>query len=147
MPQISEIAYCGLFCGDCVIRNGEIGALSDKLLASIETSDFQKLCAGLPHVMPGFEPLKDCQILMRSLAAMKKLDCVKLCKEGGGSAACRIKKCCTEKNLEGCWDCDGYVDCKTLAWLNPVHAGANIHNIERIRKLGAEIFLKGSKCW
>lgn len=147
MPQGSEVAYCGLFCGDCIIRNGRIGALSSKLLESIETSDFQKLSSGLPKVMPEFEPLKEYQTIKRLLIAMTKLDCVNLCKERGGSTACRIKKCCREKGLEGCWDCDDFVDCKTLAWLNPVHAGANIKNIERIRKIGMELFLNGPKCW
>ena len=147
MPQSSEVAYCGLFCGDCIIRNSKIGALSSKLLESIEKSDFQKLTMGLPEVMPGFEPLKDYQTLKRSLVAMTKLDCAKLCKEGGGSTACRIKKCCAEKSIEGCWDCDDFADCETLAWLNPVHSGANVHNIERIRRIGLKLFLKGPKCW
>ncbi len=147
MPHSSEVAYCGLYCGDCIIRNGKIGELSGKLIESIETSDFQKLAVGLPKIMVEFGPLKDYLILKRLLAAMTKLDCVKLCKEGGGSTACRIKKCCTEKSLEGCWDCDDFSDCKTLAWLNPVHSGANVQNIVRIRKFGIELFLKGPKCW
>jgi hypothetical protein len=147
MPQSSEVAYCGLYYGDCIIRNGKIGALSGKLIESIETSDFLKLTVGLPKIMPEFEPLKDYQILKRSLSTMKKLDCVKLCKEGGGSTACRIKECCTEKSLEGCWDCEDFADCKTLAWLNPVHSGSNVQNIVRIRKIGMELFLKGPKCW
>ena len=54
MPRSSEVAYCGLFCGDCIIRNGKIGSLSGKLLEHIETSDFQKLICGLPKVMPEF---------------------------------------------------------------------------------------------
>jgi hypothetical protein len=147
MPQNSEVAYCGLFCGDCIIRNGRIGALSSQLLKSIETSDFHKLSVGLPEIMPEFEILKDYQAIKRLMAAMAKLDCANLCKEGGGSTACPIKKCCREKKLEGCWDCDDFVNCETLAWLNPVNAGANLKNIERIRKIGMVLFLKGPKCW
>lgn len=78
---------------------------------------------------------------------MTKLDCVDLCKEGGGSTACPIKKCCREKGFDGCWDCDAFVDFKTLAWLNPVHVGANVQHIKRIREIGMELFLKGPKCW
>jgi len=58
-----------------------------------------------------------------------------------------MKKCCIGKSLEGCWDCDDFVNCKTLAWLNPVHSGANVENIERIRRIGMELFLEGPKCW
>lgn len=147
MLQSSAIAYCGLFCGDCIIRNRKIGVLSGKLLETMQTSNFKKLAAGLPKVIPEFEPLKNLQFLKHALTAMMKLDCINLCKKGGGSAACQIRKCCREKRFEGCWDCDNFADCKTLAWLNPVHAGANIQNIERIRKIGMELFLKGPKCW
>ena len=147
MSQSSEIAYCGLFCGDCIIRNGKIGILSAKLLKLTETDSFQKLVVGLPEVMPRFEPLKDYQPLKRVLAAMTELDCNNYCKKGGGSAACRIRQCCKENSIEGCWDCDDFVNCETLAWLDPVHAGANVKNIERIRKIGTAHFLEGPKCW
>jgi hypothetical protein len=147
MSKSSEVAYCGLFCGDCIIRNGKIGVLSKNLLDPVETSDFQKLIEGLPKVMPEFEPLKDFQLFKRSLELMTQLDCIKLCREGGGGTACPIKKCCREKGFKGCWVCDDFADCKTLAQLNPVHVGANIQNINRIRKIGMDLFLKGPKCW
>jgi hypothetical protein len=101
----------------------------------------------LPKVIPDFEPLKDFQSFKRALAAMTQLDCHKLCKEGGGGSTCQIKKCCIEKSYEGCWQCDAFADCKTLAWLNPVHTGANIQNIKRIREEGMALFLKGPKYW
>lgn len=147
MSQSSEVAYCGLFCGDCIIRNGKIGSLSGKLLKLTETANFQKLVMGLPKIMPIFEPLKDYQLLKRVLAAMTELDCNNYCKKEGGSTTCPIRKCCKEKSIEGCWDCDDYVGCETLAWLGPVHAGANVKNIERIRKIGIALFLEGPKCW
>ncbi len=148
MPESIEVSYCGLFCGDCIIRNGELGARSSKLLRSVITPDFAKLAKGLPQVKPAiFESLKDYPVLINMLTTMTHLDCEKICKEDGGSSDCRIRECCRDKGYDGCWDCNDHLHCETLAWLDPVHCGANIRNIETIRNNGMEEFLSGAKYW
>ena len=149
IPKNKEVAYCGLYCGNCLIRNGKIGFLSKKMLDHIDTPEFQKLAAGLPNVLPElFCRLKNYQSFLLTLKAMTNLDCKHICKNGGGSTDCKIRRCCQKNSYDGCWECnDFFNDCNTLAWLNPVHDGTNVKNIRRIRMIGMEDFIKGPKLW
>ena len=52
MSKEKEVAYCGLYCGDCVIRKGKLASLSKQLIESMQTADFQKLACGLPDIFP-----------------------------------------------------------------------------------------------
>jgi hypothetical protein len=148
MSNVSQVAYCGLFCGDCVIRTGKIGSLAGDLLKIIKTGDFQKLCAGLPVVLPvPFKTLEKSDDCTEVLEAMCQLNCELACKQGGGSSQCLIKKCCIEKKLDGCWQCSAFEDCETLAWLKPVHIDAHLKNLRILRDRGIEAFLTGAKHW
>jgi hypothetical protein len=148
MPTASQVAYCGLFCGDCIIRRGAIGKLSDDLLRTIGTAEFQKLATGLPLLAPdpfnALAKIDDCRDV---LGAMSHLDCRRPCKKGGGSAACKIRSCCTEKKIAGCWKCKAFEDCEILAWLQPVNGDANVMNLRIIRDQGMAAFLAGKKNW
>jgi hypothetical protein len=87
MCNSSEVAYCGLFCGDCVIRNRKPGALSRELLDCIRTPEFHKLVEGMPKLEPElYDALKHYQTCCRVLEAMMHLDCHSICKDGGGKA-------------------------------------------------------------
>ena len=148
MGNRSEIAYCGLFCGACVIRNGRTAALSRELLDSMRTPEFLKLLEGLPRLKPElFQALKDQQACCRVLEAMIHLDCEATCRDGGGSSGCQIRECCRNNGVEGCWSCDDFETCEVLSWLNPVHGEAHRQNLRIIRESGLEQFLRGAKHW
>jgi hypothetical protein len=148
MSNASQVAYCGLFCGDCIIRREKIGARSGDLLRTIDAVEFQKLCSGLPLIAPDpFEALSKIDECRSVLAAMSQLDCKRPCKRGGGSADCPIKSCCQDKQLAGCWQCESLEDCKTLDWLNPVNGDAHRNNLRIIRDKGVDAFLAGEKNW
>ena len=148
MNSDSQVAYCGLYCGDCIIRNGQLATLANKLLSQLRKPEFEKLAAGLPKIMPeSFEGLTETKRCIHVLESMTHLDCIKICKEGGGGRSCSIRACCIEKHFEGCWVCDEFETCETLSWINPVHEDAHRQNIRIIRKMGIERFLKGSKHW
>jgi len=148
MPNASQVAYCGLFCGDCIIRREKIGQRSAALLDVIGAVEFQKLCAGLPIISP--EPCKalskidECREV---LDAMSQLDCNRPCKRGGGSAKCKIKKCCKRRKFAGCWQCEAMEDCEKLDWLKPVNGEAHRINLRIIRDKGIKAFLAGEKHW
>jgi hypothetical protein len=148
MPSASAVAYCGLFCGDCIIRREKIGARSDDLLRVARTAEFQKLCVGLPIVLPdlckALSKIGDCRDV---LAAMSQLDCKRPCKRGGGSTRCVIRKCCRRKKLAGCWRCEKFEDCPNLDWLKPVNGDAHRKNLRIIRNKGMKAFLAGKKNW
>ena len=58
MPSALQVAYCGLFCGDCIIRRGKIGKRCGDLLRTIDAVEFRKLCVGLPIIAADpFKPL------------------------------------------------------------------------------------------
>jgi len=148
MIDESQVAYCGLYCGDCIIRNGRLAILAQELLSQMRNPEFGKLAEGLPKIMPdSFEPLKDYKRCIRVLESMIHLDCDKLCKDGGGSTDCSIRACCQDTGIEGCWLCDEFESCKNLSWINPVNKDAHRQNIRIIRQNGVDEFLKGSKHW
>ena len=148
MDHKSHVAYCGLYCGDCIIRIGKLAISAQQLLSQMIKPEFKKLAEGLPKVMPDtFEALKDYQTCVRVLESMVHIDCYKICKDGGGSTDCPIRSCCLKKKLAGCWLCDEFEACKTLSWINPVNKDAHVKNIRIIRKKGMDEFLNGNKHW
>lgn len=148
MYDADNVAYCGLYCGECIIRDERIAALSQSVLHIIDRPEFQKLQRGLPEVSPAtFEYLKDVLVARRVLAAMCNLDCCAICKEGGGSSQCGIRICCQKKGLDGCWECEQMDTCSELAVIEPVHRRANIQNMKIIRAQGMDGFLAGPKHW
>ncbi len=148
MSDASEIACCGLYCGDCVSRKHRMGLLADQLLEAIAAPAFAKLAAGLPELMPEkFEPLKNYEGSRPVLAAIGHLDCAMPCRSGGGTSGCRIRECCRDRGMKGCWECDEFELCQTLAWLNPVEQGANVANLRILRDRGIEEFLAEKKFW
>jgi hypothetical protein len=148
MSEAAQIAYCGLYCGDCIIRRGRIGSLSEDLLQVMRTAEFQKLSTGLPKIAPEqFMALSKSDDCCRVLETMSHLHCEGSCKEGGGTAGCRIRECCQTKKIAGCWECGEFEDCQTLAWLQPVNGVAHVLNLRKIRDEGIADFLAGVKHW
>ncbi len=155
--QDSLIAYCGLFCGDCIIRKGEIWNLSKELLPRLQTPEFRKLAIGLPQLTEVFEALQGYDPCCAMLEVIvDHLQCTTVCKQGGGSTDCQIRRCCQEKGIQGCWMCEMFepfgcaqddITCETLAGLNPIHQGAHLKNLRRLRDVGITAFLEGEKYW
>ena len=144
MGCTTEIAYCGLYCGDCVIRKHHMGGLAGRLLEAIATPAFAKLAAGLPELNPDiFEPLKNHEGCRQVLAAIVHLDCAMPCRSGGGTSGCRIRECCRQKGMNGCWECGEFESCQTLAWLDPVNQGANVANLASSGTRGSRSSLPG----
>ena len=148
MNESVNVAYCGLFCGDCIIRGEKIADVSQNVLEIIDAPEFQKLLQGLPLISPeAFENLTYVRDAKYALKAMCNLDCYHPCKEGGGGASCEIRICCKEKKLNGCWECEQMETCTVLAAIYPVHQGANVRNMKIIREQGMDAFLAGEKYW
>lgn len=84
------IAYCGLYCTKCYkMRISEAAELLKDTLKDTHirrTSD---------------KPSTQFKNELNNLTA---LHCPKLCKDGGGNPNCQIRRCCTEKILNGCWE-------------------------------------------
>jgi len=102
------IAYCGLYCGDCVNYKGEIADLARDLRKKLRQEKFDRVSKGLSKY---FKEFKDYEKCYATLGAMVRLRCSRVCRDGGGPPFCKIRKCCEKKNIPS----------KTQKWKSPVH--------------------------
>ena len=138
------IAYCGLYCGECINHKGEIADLARDLRKKLREAKFDLVSLGLSKYFKEFNKYQECYEV---LGAMVRLRCKNACKNGGGPPFCKIRKCCQKKGYEGCWECEEFETCKKLEFLKPIHGDAHIKNLRKIKKQGIDKFLEGKKYW
>ena len=136
------LAFCGNYCGDCLLYHGEITDLAKVLLRRIKQMEHDHS----PHHTPQL-PLSDeyqqyCHRLYEALYSIDLLRCRRLCRDGGGSESCKIRKCCTHHQLAGCWECDDLTRCSILSELDPAYFEEKMRTLLEIRENGADRFLK-----
>ncbi|MCG7854598.1 MAG: DUF3795 domain-containing protein [Methanoregulaceae archaeon] len=146
MEDDAMVAYCGLCCLDCHGHTGRIPDLARDLRKELRRVHYEKFAEALSAYPFGsqFTKYRDCYEV---LGLMMKFRCAKGCREGGGPPFCRIRICCREKELRGCWECDEFPECEKLDFLNAVHRDAHRKNIARIREKGIGGFLMGKRNW
>ena len=142
----SLISYCGLYCGDCHAFKGKISDLAIELRKELRRAQYDKFAKSIQEHDSGKE-LKHFDECYKALGAMIRFRCQQGCRAGGGSSSCKIKQCCREKNIEGCWECNDFEKCKKLDALAPVHGQAHKKNLRTIQKKGKAEFLKGNRLW
>ena len=138
------VAYCGLYCGNCINRKGEIADLARNFRKKLREAKFDRVSQELSKYFKEFKHYKECYEV---LGAMVRLRCKNACKGGGGPPFCKIRKCCQKKAYEGCWECEEFETCKKLDFLKPIHGDAHIKNMKKIKKQGIIKFLEGKKYW
>ena len=138
------IAYCGLYCGECINHKGEIADLARDLRKKLREAKFDRVSRGLSKYFKEFNKYQECYEV---LGAMVRLRCKNACRSGGGPPFCKIRKCCQKKRYEGCWECEEFETCKKLEFLEPIHGDAHIKNLRKIKKQGIDKFLEGKKYW
>lgn len=118
------VACCGLYCPKCYKNTvAEAAELLKKELENAKTKG-----AGFLENLPEIEEV---------LNGLIKLRCSKFCREGGGKSSCKIKICCKNKNIEGCWECGDTKACPNLK-------EQFIGNIGKIKKLGINGFIQSN---
>ena len=140
------IAYCGLYCGDCFGYKGKLADLARDFRKELRQSKFDKT-AEFMATFSFFEVFKNYKQCYEVLGALVKLRCKKACKGGGGPPFCKMRKCCVKNNIEGCWECSEFEDCKKLDFLKPSHNDAHLKNLRKIKKQGINTFIKGKRIW
>lgn len=144
--QEKLIAYCGLFCGECFSYQGKIADLARDLRKELRQVRFDKISESLSAIS-FFKVFKEYPECYEVLDAMVKLRCRNACRNGGGNPSCTIRKCCQKKEIEGCWLCDEFEDCRKMDFLKTAHGDAHIKNLRMIKRKGEKEFLKGNKYW
>jgi len=136
------VSYCGLYCGDCFNYRGEIADLARDLRKVLRKYKFAEVAKVIP-----FKEFKNYEVCYETLGAMVKLRCKRACRGGGGPPFCKIRDCCREKGIEGCWECDEFEICKKLNFLTAVHGDAHLKNLRKIKRVGLEDWLSGKRLW
>jgi hypothetical protein len=137
-------AYCGLYCGECIMHKGEIADMARDLRKKLREAKFDMVAAGMSKFFKDFNDYPQCYTV---LGAMVRLRCHKGCKDGGGNPMCKVRICCRKKDIEGCWECVEFEECAKLEFLKPIHADAHLKNMKKIKKAGMKAFLLGQKYW
>ncbi len=141
----SLVGYCGMYCGDCIPRIENPAELAQKMLKIVQSDQFKTIAKGLPKAMPIFEKLSLYDDFCEFLGTMGMLSCNAPCRENGGFPDCVIRTCCHKRNIEGCWRCDDFSECRHITWLCQIHPDAPIKNISKIKEHGMEAYLEGEK--
>ncbi len=138
------IAYCGLYCGDCLNYKGEIADMARDLRKKLREAEFDRVSQGLSGFFKEFKDYAQCYEV---LGAMVRLRCRRACRGGGGPPVCKIRACCQKKNIQGCWECDEFKTCGKLDFLKLIHEDAHIKNLDKLKKQGIDKFLEGKRYW
>ncbi|GAB6286822.1 MAG: DUF3795 domain-containing protein [Methanoregula sp.] len=144
--NLEEMAFCGLCCLDCHGYSGKIADLARDLRKELRGAKYEKFAAAIAN-QPFGKPFANYEECYELLGAMVKFRCKKGCRNGGGPPFCKIRKCCQDKKIAGCWECSEPAECKKLQFLQPVHNDAHIKNIMAIKKKGLDEFVSGKRNW
>lgn len=144
--DITNIAYCGLYCGECPNHTGVIADLARDLRKELRTYRWDKT-AELLSDYPFFKDYENYDDCYKVLGAMVKMRCSRTCREGGANPSCKIRICAKKKELDGCWECPDFETCEKLEFLSVNHGVAHLKNLRILRKKGPEEFEKGIKYW
>ena len=140
------VTYCGLYCDDCMARQGKVADLATDLKGELRSAGFERFVEVVSDV-PMFEALKKYPEFSAVLDLLTNSRCEKSCKEGGANPECEVRLCCKEKEIEGCWVCGEFLDCEKLKFLEGVHGIAHIRNLRRLKRKGVGEFVKGKRDW
>jgi len=136
------IAYCGLYCPKCYKMTISEAAINLK-----KELDNKQGCGKLNCLSESFKLELDELIALR---------CNKICKDGGGSLDCKIRKCCIEKSFDGCWECNDFESCDKLSLqfvenLKSISNNAALKlkqiNVENYLAEKENLFLLAEKIW
>lgn len=139
------LAYCGLYCGDCLGYTGLLAKRAKSLMTALEKHKFDRTAK---CVFP--KELKDYYRFHEMLGFMTGLKCPKVCrKRKDTETSCKIRECCIDKGFYACYECDDFEICDKLkSFMQGLHADSCVRNLKAIEKMGLEAWIKkGKKFW
>jgi hypothetical protein len=140
------IAYCGLYCGSCPAHTQSLSNLSKDLQKELHRSKCDTAAPALAKI-PAFRAFRHYKNFCELLDFLSKMKCKKVCRAGGGSPECPIRKCVKSKNFDGCWECDEFKICKNLKMLEKYGDTDKTYlkNLRKIKRQGTTAFVKAQK--
>lgn len=141
--KIELLAYCGLYCGDCLGFMGVIANAARDFKAVLERYRFDMT---VKCVFP--EELRDYDAFHEALGFMTSLRCTRICRERDDTgSSCDVRKCCRTKGYYACHECSDLETCDKLRTvLGRLHADSCLRNLKAIREMGLEDWvIKGER--
>jgi hypothetical protein len=141
MKNVDELtAYCGLFCGDCIRYKNKYAPLARELSDALQKVKFDRYVAVKSLYDVKYKGYNEFE---KFLQALIELQCNHGCRGGGcPTLKCKIMECCQNRGLEGCWECGNLESCDKFDFLKPFHGDGPLRNLEKIKDLGLENWLK-----
>ena len=145
--DIESISYCGLYCSKCFSHSGKIAdpAMDFK-------NDPQE--AGIDRPMESLSKAPSFEVFIIRLACFEasgdlvKMHCNSACRFGGGPPDCKIRNCCRNGGIDGCWQCEEFERCPKLESLSFRLGDSHLKSIRRLSQKGISSFLyEGPLCY
>jgi hypothetical protein len=135
------LAYCGIYCGDCLGYTCVIADAADKFKKVLEKYKFEKSARA---IFP--EQLKDYDKIFDKIVFMSGLRCPMVCRERkDDDVDCEIRICCKSKGFFACYECDDFEICEKLKIMEGLHYEAMAKNLKEIKAMGIVEWMKKEK--
>ena len=110
----SQIGYCGIWCGSCVVGNGSLRELTRRYRQIIEGY-------GLEEWVPQEFDFNE---FSKGLASIQATPICPGCRKEGGALGCQLRACGLDRGVEDCIECGMPETCDNLKRLKKMRAGA-----------------------
>lgn len=133
------LAYCGIYCGDCLGYTGVIADAAAEFKAVLDKYKFRRSAECVfPEHLPDFDTFEE------RLAFMTGLRCPQACRERPDDATdCPVRNCCIDRGYFACHECDELETCDKLSSLyDGLHYEAWMKNLKAVRDMGLDAWLE-----
>ena len=125
------IAYCGIYCRLCDYYTGRIRDSVKDLLEIVKSHSELKLFADTAKAFDFENFVKGLEWLSNETSP-----CIGGCRGGGGWGDCPFRKCCIEKGLKFCFECEDF-PCDMVK-----QYGNRVKVLNEIEELGVENWIR-----
>ena len=125
------VAYCGIYCRLCDYYTGRIRDSARNLLEIVESHGELKLFADTAKAFDFENFVKGLEWISDEISP-----CVGGCRGGGGWGDCPLRKCCIEKGVKFCYECNDF-SCETLK-----NFPKRVDELDEIKKIALESWIK-----
>ena len=142
MSEKRHLAYCGMYCGDCLGRSGVIADASNDFLKVLDKYEFERTAINVfPNDLGEYDKFID------MLEFMGELRCKTTCRDvDGGESKCEVRQCTVENGYFTCNECDEFESCEKLEnVLGTLHTESCRMNLRAINKMGVDAWLEKGK--
>ncbi len=142
MKEKALLAYCGIYCGDCLGSTGVIADAAKDFMMVLENYKFDRTAKCVFT-----KELKDYDRFSKMLKFMSGLKCSQPCRQREDSAvSCPIRECCKERGFYACYECSDFEICEKLhSFMKGLHAEACVKNLKEIKEIGLDAWIRKGK--